>query len=167
MVKPKTVEAIQPKSEPKDFRLKYIYLDVCALCRSYDDQSYSRIQLETVAVHLIFKKVEAGHYGMVYSPVHKSEISAIANDSERIDLLVMLETLGVKRDINKKVARMRAEFFLRQGIGSADAAHLSFAEAAKADFISVDDKLVKKCSKMSIDLWTGNPVTFCYQEDLK
>ena len=104
---------------------------------------------------------------MVYSPVHKVGISAITNDFERIDLLLLLEKLAVQRDIDKEAARMRAEELLRQGIGSADAAHLAFAEAAKADFISCDDKLIKKCSKMSINVWTGNPVAFCYKEDLK
>ena len=147
--------------------MKYIYLDVCALCRSYDDQTYPRIHIETTAVHLILKKVEDGRYGMVYSPVHKVEISSIKNDSEKIDLLLLLDSLGIQCDIDKKAARLRAEDLLRQGIGVADAAHVAFAEAAKADFISCDDKLIKKCSGMLIDVWTGNPAAFCYKEDLK
>jgi len=147
--------------------LKYIYLDVCALCRSYDDQTYPRIHLETTAVHLILKKVEAGRYGMVYSPVDKVEISSIKNDSERIDLLLLLDSLGIQCDIDKKATRLRAEDLLRQVIGVADAAHVAFAEAAKADFISCDDKLTKKCSGMLIDVWTGNPAAFCCKEDLK
>ncbi|MFO8085752.1 MAG: hypothetical protein R6U27_15695 [Desulfobacterales bacterium] len=147
--------------------MKSIYLDVCALCRQYDDQSYARIHLETIAVRLILKKVEAGRFSMIYSPVHKLEISDISNDSERIDLLLFLEQLGVKHNIDNKTTRRRAEELSRQGIGPADAAHLAFAEATKADFISCDDKLIKKCSKISIDVWGGNPVTFCHKEDLK
>jgi predicted nucleic acid-binding protein len=104
---------------------------------------------------------------MVHSPVHKLEISDISNDSERIDLLLFLEQLGVKPNIDKKAARRRAEGLSRQGIGPADAAHLAFAEATKADFISCDDKLIKKCSKISIDVWAGNPIAFCNKEDLK
>jgi hypothetical protein len=34
-----------------------VYLDVCSLCRPFDDQKYSRIRLETEAVNLIFAKV--------------------------------------------------------------------------------------------------------------
>lgn len=104
---------------------------------------------------------------MIFSPVHKIEISVIPNDSEKIDLLLLLEQLGVKQDIDIKATRMRAEEFSRQGIGPADAAHLAFAEAANADFISCDDKLIKKCSKLSINVWAGNPVAFCDKEDLK
>jgi len=66
-------------------------LDVCALCRPYDDQSYARINLETIAVHLILKTLEAGRYTMISSPAHKIEISAISDDLERIDLLLLLE----------------------------------------------------------------------------
>lgn len=147
--------------------MKPIYMDVCTLCRPYDDQSYSRIHLETVAVQLILKKIEAGNYSMVYSPVHKVEISAITNDSERIDLLLLLDTLAVKSNINKKMARIRSEELIHQGIGVADAAHLAFAEATQADFISCDDKLIKKCAKTAISVWTGNPVAFCFKENLK
>jgi predicted nucleic acid-binding protein len=104
---------------------------------------------------------------MITSPVHEFEISDVANYSERIDLLLLLEKLGVYVEIDKSTARARAEKLIRQGMGPADAAHLAFAEAAKADFISCDDKLIKKCSKMTVDVWIGNPVAFCDKENLR
>lgn len=137
------------------------------MCRPYDDQSYSRIHLETVAVRLILKTVEAGRYRMTTSPVHEVEISEIANYSERIDLLLLIEKLGVRVEFDAGATRARAEKLMRQGMGPADAAHLAFAEAAKADFISCDDKLIKKCSRMTVDIWTGNPVAFCDKENLR
>ncbi len=39
-----------------------IYLDVCSLCRPFDDQSYTRIRLETEAVNLILSRVKSKHY---------------------------------------------------------------------------------------------------------
>lgn len=33
--------------------MKYIYIDVCALSRPFDDQSFLRIRLETEALNLI------------------------------------------------------------------------------------------------------------------
>ena len=54
-----------------------VYLDVCALCRPYDDQSYMRIKLETIAVQLIFSAIDQNMYDLVYSSVHVKEISAI------------------------------------------------------------------------------------------
>jgi predicted nucleic acid-binding protein len=104
---------------------------------------------------------------MISSPAHKVEISAISDDLERIDLLLLLEKMAVQPNIDKKAARMRAEDLVRQGLGFADAAHLAFAEASKADFISCDDKLIKKCFKVNLKIWAGNPVAFCDKEDLK
>ena len=59
--------------------VKKLYLDVCALCRPYDDQSYLRINLETIAVQLIFSAIDQDMYDLVYSPVHIKEISGISN----------------------------------------------------------------------------------------
>ncbi len=145
-----------------------IYLDVCALCRPYDDQSFMRIRLETLAVHMILKAVESGYYRMFSSPVHFHEIFAISSENERIDLLMLLENLSVPCNADRSAARSRAEDFHSRGFGVADAAHLAFAEAVQADFISCDDRLLKKCI-VSADLliWTGNPVAFCEKEVLK
>jgi hypothetical protein len=49
---------------------KNIYLDLCALERPYDDQSYPRIEAETAAVTLILSLVKNGAYVLLYSPVH-------------------------------------------------------------------------------------------------
>ncbi len=54
-----------------------LYLDVCTLCRPFDDQNLMRIRLETDAVYLILQNVLNGHYEMVTSPVHFKEIEAI------------------------------------------------------------------------------------------
>jgi hypothetical protein len=59
---------------------------------------------------------------------------------------------GKNLTIDKKAARMRAEDFMRQGLGPADAAHLTSAEASKADFINCDDKLIKKCFKVNLKI---------------
>lgn len=55
---------------------KSIYLDVCALCRSFDDQRYLRIRLETAAVELIMERVRSGDYCLYYSPAHRFEVEA-------------------------------------------------------------------------------------------
>ena len=75
-------------------RPRAIYLDVCALCRPFDDQGYARIRFETDAVNLILEKIRGGKYTFVVSPVHRKEINAIADAFERLDLLTMLEAIG-------------------------------------------------------------------------
>ena len=144
-----------------------IYLDVCALCRPYDDQSYMRINLETIAVQLIFSAINQNMYDLVYSPVHVKEISAISDQIERFELYHLLQETGVFINVDKVQARKRAEKLVSSGLGVAHAAYLIFAEAAEADFITCDDKLCKKCRALGLAIWTGNPVAFCDKEGLR
>jgi hypothetical protein len=146
--------------------LSTVYLDVCALCRPFDDQSFLRIRLETDAVNLIVSKIHEGSLTLAVSPVHFAEIMAIPDQMERIELLSIIERFGVVLDVNKKMARKRAEELILLGFGPADAAHVAFAEAGKTKFITCDDQLLKKCVKHRIGVWAGSPVLFCVEEEL-
>lgn len=144
-----------------------VYLDVCALCRPFDDQGYARIRLETDAVNLILEKIREGKYAFAVSPVHRREINAIADAFERLDLLTMLETIGKPVEVDLQTARKRAEELYQRGLGVADAAHVAFAEQCGADFITCDDKLLKQCLRSNVVTWCGDPVLFCVKENLK
>ena len=63
--------------------------------------------------------------------------------------------------------RSRAEELFLLGFGVADAAHVAFAEWGRADFISCDNRLLKKCQRLKINVWCGNSVTFCEKEGLR
>ncbi|MCD6129970.1 MAG: hypothetical protein J7J10_03345 [Deltaproteobacteria bacterium] len=146
---------------------KLIYLDVCALCRPFDDQSFLRIRVETEAINLIFSEVKEGFYQIIKSPVHIKEIEAIRDEVERIQLMILLDKYGKDAGVNFSKTRKRAEGLVSLGFGIADAAHVAFAEMEKAEFISCDKKLVKKCVRHKIEVWCGNPLAFCEKEDLK
>jgi predicted nucleic acid-binding protein len=47
-------------------------------------------------------------------------------------------------NVDMERTRQRAETFFSAGFGVADAAHVAFSEAAGADFVSCDDRLLKK-----------------------
>ena len=96
-----------------------IYLDVCALCRPYDDQSYMRIKLETIAVQLIFFAIDQNMYDLVYSSVHVKEISAISDQIERFELYHLLQETGKFINLDKVRARKRAEKLVSRGLGVA------------------------------------------------
>ena len=144
-----------------------IYLDVCALCRPYDDQSYLRINMETIAVELIYSAIDQNMYRLMYSPVHVKEISAISNKFERFELYRLLHGTGKFISADNTEVKNRAEEFVSAGVGPADAAHLAFAEAVKADFITCDDKLSKKSNMLNPAIWIGNPIAFCDKEGLR
>jgi predicted nucleic acid-binding protein len=144
-----------------------VYLDVCALSRPFDDQSFLRIRLETEAVNLILSKVQEGHLQLAVSSVHFAEIRAIPDTLERLKLLSIIERYGILLDIDKAKARKRAEELISLGFGPADAAHVAYAESGNAIFITCDDKLLKKCDKHVKKVWCGSPVRFCTEEDLR
>jgi len=147
--------------------MKSIYLDVCSLCRPFDDQTFIRIRMEAEAVSLILTKVREGHYKMYVSPVHFREIDAIQDTEERLELKVLLEEHGESSKVDLNKVRERAEELVKLGFGIADAAHVAFAEANNAEFITCDDKLAKKCKNHKIKVWTGGLLGFCEKEGLR
>ena len=127
-----------------------IYLDVCTICRPYDDQGYLRIRLETDAYYLILNHVKSSRFVLMVSPVHYYELKSIENDQERISALSILGNLGVEIDCDKQAAKYRTEELIEKGFGMGDAAHLAFAEAGADYFVSCDEKLVKKVARTRV-----------------
>jgi predicted nucleic acid-binding protein len=146
---------------------KLIYVDVCALSRPFDDQGFMRIRLETEAVSLILSKTKEGYFRLLVSSAHDLEIRAIDDAVERIKLQTILSEIGEPIKGNLSKIRARAEELVRVGFGVADAAHVAFAESYGAEFITCDDKLIKKSLMHKIDVWCGSPLAFCEKEGLR
>jgi hypothetical protein len=146
---------------------KFVYMDVCALSRPFDDQGFLRIKLETEAVNLILSKAKEGRFRLLVSPAHDLEIRAIDDAVERIELQTVLYEMGERAKGDKSRIRARAEELVHLGFGVADAAHVAFAESSGAEFITCDDKLIKRCRMHEIGIWCGNPVAFCEKEELR
>jgi predicted nucleic acid-binding protein len=145
---------------------KRVYLDVCALCRPFDDQTQMRIRLETEAVQLILSYVRSGELLLIVSPAHDIEISAMDDAVERERLLSTLNEIGHRAVFDMHRVRRRAEEWTEQGLGPAGAAHLAFAEAAQASFVTCDDRLLRQCRRIQTTLWYGTPIAFCAEEYL-
>jgi hypothetical protein len=146
---------------------QFIYMDVCALSRPFDDQRFMRIRLETEAVNLIFSKTKEGKFKLLVSPAHDVEIRAIDDSVERIKLQTILSEMGERPKGALPKIRARAEELIQLGFGVADAAHVAFAEFHGADFITCDDRVIKKSLKYKIGVWCGSPLTFCEKEGLR
>jgi hypothetical protein len=142
-------------------------VDVCSLSRPFDDQNVIRIRLETEAVNLILLKVKEGRFKLLVSPAHFKEIEAILDPVERIELRTLLDKIGEPIRGDRLKIRARAEDLVQLGFGVADAAHVAYAEYSGAQFISCDDKLLKKCLSSNVKVWCGNPLLFCEKEGLK
>lgn len=148
--------------------MKTLYLDVCTLCRPFDDQQQLLIRLETDAILLIQRHIENKNYRAIKSPVHSKEVSAIRNTEERLEIERLINRYKeTPADIDKSAIRQRAENLHSAGLGIADAAHVAFAEKTADAFLTCDDKLLKKCKTLDIDVITSNPVEFVSNEELK
>ena len=144
-----------------------VYLDVCVLCRPYDDQNLMRIRLETDAVYLILQYIQSGQYAMIASPVHFREVAAIEDSRERTEVTALLHRYGTAPSCDLRSVRQRAEALHARRFGVADAAHVAFAEASADVFMTCDNRLLRQCRRASMRLRAMNPIDFCLAEDLR
>ena len=147
--------------------LKKLYLDVCSLCRPFDEQSVARIRLETAALYLVFEYIRKMRYEMIVSPVHYMEIAAISYLQERVEVMEFINTFGTFPSWNLKAVKKRADELYQMKLGPADAAHVAFAEAEADVFVTCDDRLLRKCMKHLIRVPAMNPVEFSIKEELQ
>ena len=149
-------------------RKKRIYMDLCALERPYDDQSFPRIEAETAAVILIMTLVKATEYILTYTPVHEDELHRNTDGAMRLEILKLLHSYGdnVASLFDFRGIENRGIELHGMGMGIADAMHVAYAEACNAEFITCDDDLIRKCRRNNIIIWYGSPVDFGKKEGL-
>lgn len=146
--------------------MKKLYLDVCTLCRPFDNQNLMRIRFETDAYYLILNGIQRKKYEMLVSPVHFKEIENIEDVREKVQVLELLSVYGMQPNYDFGKVRNRAEELITVYLGIADAVHLAFAEQSSAYFITCDDKLIKRTRRIKLDIEVTNPIEFCIKEEL-
>lgn len=135
-----------------------IYMDNCCLNRPFDDQSNLRIHLEAEAIKTIIRLVEQQKWNLVSSKVLKFEISKIADESRRKELMLMESLAGEVVQINTQIG-VRANEFERLGIQSFDALHLACSENNADILLTVDDRLIKKAQTVNnLNISVRNPL---------
>jgi len=141
-----------------------IYLDVCCLCRPFDDQKEGRIRLETAAVQEIIRRCADEHI-MVTSEAVTEELAQIPDIKKRLHVEKIVS--GAKDHIlldEEIIARMRE--FIGLGGEAMDSLHIACAERAGATVITTDDGLItffKSCQHIRISI--ENPVTWLREVD--
>jgi len=144
-----------------------LYLDVCTLCRPFDNQYGMRVRLETDSYFLIMQAIQNGTYELLYSKVHEKEIAAISDLLERTEIIETIYQNGKQCTGNFLAIRKRADKLVCAGLGIADAAHIAFAEVNADYFISCDDRLIKRSKREKVGVIVMTPVEFCVQENLE
>jgi len=135
-----------------------IYLDVCCLCRPFDDQTSHRIRVETEAVIAILKRCMTD-WELVGSEVIAYEISGIADEEQMKNVESLLQFTHKQVIIDNQIIS-RARTIHEMRIDTFDALHLACAERSGAVFLTTDDVLINNIKKNADKITVGvkNPV---------
>ena len=127
-----------------------VYLDVCCLCRPFDDHHETRIRLETEAILAILKRCSCD-WELVTSTAVLYEIGLIGDPVKRSHIVRLThragETIWVDADLLS-----RAEEIEKDGIMGMDAIHIACAEKAGAVFLTTDDEVIRIMKKHTPDI---------------
>ena len=135
-----------------------VYLDVCCLCRPFDNHQETRIRLETEAILAILKRCSLD-WELVTSTAVLYEIGLIGDQVRRSH--VMRLTRRARETIRvDKVLLLRAEEIEKVGIMGMDAIHIACAEKAGAVFLTTDDDVIRimKMHTPDISIRVDNPL---------
>ena len=121
-----------------------LYLDLCVLSRPFDDQSQSRVALETNAFLYVLDRIEDTEYTVINSEMLKYENSRDPDPvrKERVSSYLRLAKEFVRID---EKAISRAIYLRGLNFDDLDSLHLALAEGSGADyFLTCDDSIVRK-----------------------
>jgi predicted nucleic acid-binding protein len=121
-----------------------VYLDVCCLCRPFDESQDNRITLKADAVLAILDKCKE-RWVLVTIEVISHELNAITSFDKREKAFSFLSIPHEHVTLTQDIIRT-AELFWQNVIDTYDALHYACALSAGAPFITVDDLLIKKLS---------------------
>ena len=142
-----------------------IYLDVSCLNRPFDDQTQSRIRLESEAVILILEGIDAGRWEEVSSRMAELEVRAIRDEIRRRRVAELLPE--GRMELTGPVFA-RARLLVTSGFKAADALHIATAEAHQADvLLTCDDRLLRRGRQLAdeLNIELANPVDCLKEQD--
>jgi predicted nucleic acid-binding protein len=135
-----------------------VYLDTSVYNRLYDDQTQSKIYLETQAVLIILNLIETQQIKSVHSAVLSYENRKNPFPIIQQSIQTYLTKSSYFQPLNETI-RQRAKQLETQGIKPIDALHVASFEASQSDFfLTCDKRLLNRCQALTIP--TLNPVNF-------
>jgi hypothetical protein len=135
-----------------------VYMDVCCLCRPFDDRTQDRIRIESEAVLTILGRCNED-WILVGSEAIDFELSAVMDQKKRTDALILASLAKEKITIDKRIIK-RASELEKLGFKTMDAAHISCAERAADIMFTVDDDVLRvaRIKRNQISIEIENPL---------
>jgi len=111
-------------------------------------------------VFAILQRVESGTDELVWSAILRFENSQHPLEDRRDEISRWEQRAVSSVGITDLVSR-RAEELVEAGFHALDAAHLASAEAANCDrFLTCDDRLMRRASRVQLNVEVQNPASF-------
>ncbi|WP_321508463.1 PIN domain-containing protein [uncultured Methanoregula sp.] len=134
-----------------------IYMDVCCLCRPFDDLQNRKIRLEAVAILTILDRCSQD-WELVGSAVIDDEISRLADIEKRLKVEQKLTLISEYIELNETIFS-RVREYQKAGLKLFDALHITCAESGKTIFLTTDNKIITLAGKIpAITITVQNPV---------
>jgi hypothetical protein len=140
----------------KEGKMK-IYMDVCCLCRPFDDHQNRKIRLEAEAILAILDRC-GSDWELVGSVVIDDEIARMADMEKRQKVEQKLTLIREYIELDETIFS-NALTYQRAGIKLFDALHLSCAQSGKTIFLTTDNRIITLSGKIpAITIRVENPV---------
>jgi len=137
-----------------------IYMDVCCLCRPFDDQMIGRIRLEVTAVQEIIRRCATQEFSLVTSEAIDEELSRIPDFKKRLRVEKIVSVAKESILIDEGIISRMHELITLGG-DAMDSLHIACAERAGAVLLTTDDGLITFFkSHRNIQVQIENPVTW-------
>jgi len=135
-----------------------IYMDVCCLCRPFDDRTQDRIRIESEAVLTILGRCNVD-WILVGSDAVDFEISAVMDQKKRTDAFVLASLAKEKIKTDERIIK-RASELEKLGFQTMDSAHISYAERAADIMLTADEGILRKAKTKRNQIYVEieNPV---------
>ncbi|PKL64044.1 MAG: PIN domain-containing protein [Methanomicrobiales archaeon HGW-Methanomicrobiales-3] len=142
-----------------------IYLDVCCLCRPFDNQRDRRIRLEVTAVQEIIRRCATQEFTLVTSEAITEELAKIPDIRKRMRVQKIVSVAKGSIFIDERIIS-RIHELIADGGGAMDSLHIACAERAGAVFLTTDDGLITFFKvHRNIQVRIENPVTWLKEEN--
>jgi len=142
-----------------------IYLDVCCLCRPFDDQRDRRIRLEVTAVQEIIRRCATQEFTLVTSEAITEELAKIPDIRKRMRVQKIVSVAKGSIFIDERIISRMHEL-IADGGDAMDSLHIACAERAGAVFLTTDDGLITFFKvHRNIQVRIENPVTWLKEEN--
>jgi predicted nucleic acid-binding protein len=129
-----------------------IYLDACCINRPFDDQTQTRIRLESEAVLIILDRIKNKDWTWVSSEVLQIEIEQTPDSERRARVLLLANQAQEIIELQTEDLQ-RAKQLETLGFKGMDALHVACAERSACEvFLSTDDRLLQTAVKNKNDL---------------